>query len=521
MRGVFSRVKGRTWIVGFALLAMVGALAAGSAAKDSSKPTKNQSAAAGTSYAKTLSLAFRQGAEKVLPSVVMIRTTTPVARQSREQGSLMGDDSDRFPFGDLFRENPELRRFFKDVPMPRGGETPNYHMTGIGSGVIIDPSGTILTNYHVVEGGGDITVQLNDGREFKGKDVKGDPRADLAILHIEGAGTLPAATLGDSESVEVGDWVLALGDPFGLEGTVTAGIISAKGRSGLGISGGGSFLQTDAAINPGNSGGPLVNLDGEVIGINTAISSNNGGNMGVGFAVPVNVAKWVIPQLEKNGAVQRGYLGVHIQQVTPKLAEQFDVKVHQGVVVADVQNGTPAAKAGVKSGDVIVSFDGKKVSSPQELQGLVERTKIGSSQTLSVLRDGKSMDLQVTVAELPKEAALAERGHLRGHNRRGMEKPSSFDKLGIQTEMLTPELAERLGIKATEGVVITDVTSGSPADLAGLSTGTVITEANRHPVKTVEDLQKALANRSADKGVLLLVTDGEGSHFVVIQGEEK
>ena len=364
-------------------------------------------------------------------------------------------------------------------------------------------------------------MRLNDGREFKGKDVKGDARADVAIFRIDGAGTLPAVALGDSDGAEVGDWVLALGDPFGLEGTVTAGIISAKGRSDLGISTNGSFLQTDAAINPGNSGGPLVNLDGEVVGINTAISSNSGGYQGVGFAVPVNVAKWIVPQLEKTGSVQRGYLGVIIQPVTPELAQQFKVNVREGVVVASVQDDTPAAKAGVKPGDVILSFDGKKVSSPQELQALVERAKTGSTQTLTVNRDGKQTDLQVTVAELPKEAGLAQRGHLRRQGRGGMAESSSFDSLGVQAETLTAEVAERLGIRARSGVVITGVRTGSSADEAGLDTGMVITEANRQPVKTVDDLRKVLANRSGDKGVLLLVTSGQGSRFIVIQPAEK
>ena len=247
-------------------------------------------------------------------------------------------------------------------------EMPGHGMVGAGSGVIVDPSGVILTNNHVVAGGGKVMVRLHDGREFKAVDIKTDPKTDLAVLRIKGAGPLPAARLGDSSKVEVGDWVLALGEPFGLEGTVTAGIISAKGR-GLGITDREDFIQTDAAINPGNSGGPLVNLDGEVIGINTAISTSTGGYQGVGFAIPIDLAKWVGGQLVQYGKVHRAYLGVIIQPVTQPLAEQFKVKVHQGVLVTEVQPDTPAAKAGLKAGDIILEFAGKPVSSPRELQG--------------------------------------------------------------------------------------------------------------------------------------------------------
>ena len=233
-----------------------------------------------------------------------------------------------------------------------------HGVSGSGSGVIVDPSGIILTNNHVVAGGGEVTVRLGDGREFKAVGIKTDPKSDLAIVRIEAGSPLPAARLGRSSEVEVGDWVLALGQPFGLEGTVTAGIVSAKGR-GLGITDREDFIQTDAAINPGNSGGPLVNLDGEVIGINTAISTNSGGYQGVGFAIPIDLAKWVGGQLEQSGTVHRAYLGVVIQPVTQEIAEQLKVKVHNGVLVREVRDNTPAAKAGVQPGDVILRFAGQ------------------------------------------------------------------------------------------------------------------------------------------------------------------
>ena len=287
-------------------------------------------------YAKGMSKAFHDAASKVLPSVVMITNTPAMAEKSGNQKSAPDQNSEEMPFGlkgtpfgDLFK-NPELHQLLQAVPSGPMPDMPGQGMIGAGSGVIVDPSGVILTNNHVVAGGGKVMVRLQDGREFKAVDIKTDPKTDLAVLRIEGAGTLPAARLGDSSKVEIGDWVLALGQPFGLEGTVTAGIVSAKER-GIGITDREDFIQTDAAINPGNSGGPLVNLDGEVVGINTAISSNNGGYQGVGFAIPANLAKWVGGQLETAGKVQRAYLGVGIQLVTQPLAEQFKVKVHEGV----------------------------------------------------------------------------------------------------------------------------------------------------------------------------------------------
>jgi serine protease Do len=483
-------------------------------------PVGTEKSAAGTNYAKAMSRAFHDAASKVLPSVVMITNAPAMARTSGSHKSSPDNNSEEMPFGfkgtpfgDLFK-NPEFHQFFKEFPAMPG--MPRHGVVGAGSGVIVDPAGFILTNNHVVAGGGQVTVRLQDGREFKALDIKTDPKSDLAILRIAGAGTLPAARLGDSDKVDVGDWVLALGEPFGLEGTVTAGIVSAKGR-GLGITDREDFIQTDAAINPGNSGGPLVDLDGEVIGINTAISTNSGGYQGVGFAIPVNLAKWVGGQLETAGKVQRAFLGVIIQPVTQPLAEQFKVKVHHGVLVTEVRPETPAAKAGLKPGDIILHFAGKAVSNPRELQGLVERAKIGSTLPLAILRDGKQMTLDVTCREMPGDLALAGNAV----HEPGNAEPSHFDKLGIQVEDLTPRIAEQLGVKAEHGVAITDVQPDSPAAMAGLSTGMVISEANRQPVKTVGDLRKALENRSLDKGVLLLVRSTEGSRFVVIRVESK
>jgi serine protease Do len=477
----------------------------------------NEQGKTGATYAKSLSTAFHDAASKVLPSVVMI-TNTPAIAQSEERKPAPDGNSEEMPFGfkgtpfgDLLK-NPEFRHFFKEFPsLPKHG-MPGHEMAGAGSGVIVDPSGVVLTNNHVVAGGGKIMVRLQDGREFPAVDIKTDPKSDLAVLRLKGTGPFPAAQLGDSSKVDVGEWVLALGQPFGLQGTVTAGIISAKGR-GIGITDQEDFLQTDAAINPGNSGGPLINLDGQVIGINTAISSSNGGYQGVGFSIPVDLAKWVGGQLVTDGKVNRAYLGVIIQQVTQPLAEQFKVKVHEGVLVTEVQPRTPAAKAGLKAGDIIVDFAGKAVSDPRELQGAVEMAKAGSTRPLTILRDGKRLTLQVTCGEMPANAGMARAGSPGQSN----AETSHFEKLGIQVENLTPQVAEQLGIKAEHGVVITDVRSGSPAELAGLTNGMVITEAERQPVKTVDDFRKALGNKPLEKGVLLLIRTAEGTRFVVLR----
>ncbi len=451
--------------------------------------------------ARALSQGFREAVKAVQPAVVMIKSESAMPVKMEDQTP--GDDDSRGQSADPFGNIPELRKFFRNAP-----QTP-HHEGGLGSGLIIDPSGVILTNAHVVRDGREITVRLHDGREYKATKVHSDPKADLAVLRIEGADNLTAAKLGNSDEAEVGDWVLALGNPFGLEGTVTAGIISAKGR-GIGINQRENFIQTDAAINPGNSGGPLVNLDGEVIGINTAISSNSGGNEGVGFAIPINLAKWVAKQLTDGETVHRARLGVMIQPVTQDLAQQFGVKMHEGVLVAGVSADSPAAKVGFKAGDVIVEFAGKAVSSPQELQGLVEQSPIGKEESVVVVRQGKRVELKVSPNEATDDAvAGGEHAAPRGH---------ALERLGMEVQNLTPDLAAKLQIHSEQGVVVTDVKAGSVAERAGLTSGAVIVEANRAAVKNVGDLSRVLDEKSLAKGVLLLVRTAEGSRFLVMRG---
>jgi len=471
----------------------------------------------GISYAKSLSLAFREAAQKVQPAVVMIRRMPAMEERGADEEVAPDEDFRMDPFDNL---PPEIREFFRGMPrMPRrgfpGSPGPRFEPTSMGSGVIIDPSGIVLTNHHVVQGGGRIVVRLNDGREFTAEDVKHDPKSDLAVLRLKGADKLQAARFGNSDETQVGDWVLALGDPFGLEGTVTAGIVSAKGRA-IGISKGlrENFIQTDAAINPGNSGGPLVNLDGEIIGINTAISSQNGGNMGVGFAISSNLAKWVSGQLIANGTVRRSYLGVGIQAITHELASKLGVPAKQGVLVGDVYPKTPGEEAGLKSGDIILDYAGQAVASPLDLQGAVEETPVGQQRAMTILRDGKRMTLKVTTREQPANYADMARS---GMMAPGKGESVANEKLGLEVSDLTADVAEKLGLKSGEGVVITNVRPGSPAGFVGLTSGMVITEVNKKPVKTAADFTAALADQPLEEGVLMLIRTPQGSRFVVIK----
>ena len=385
----------------------------------------------------------------------MIRT------ESGQTQPVAGSGSDNQQLPEELRNNPLFKRFFEDMPgrpqSPRG-ESRTPHSKGMGSGVIIDPSGLILTNNHVVEGAGKVMVRLHDGREIEATEWKTDPKTDIAIVRIAGAGTLPAAALGDSGVLEVGDWVIAVGAPFGLRETVTAGIISAKSR-GIGITAREECLQTDAAISPGNSGGPLVNLNGEVIGINTAISSRSGGYDGIGFAVPINLARWVSDQLALTGSVQRAFLGVGIQAVTSDLSKQFGLSTVEGAVVTDVRADSPAAKSGLKSGDVIVSFDGKRIGEPRDLQGIVERAVIGQDHKVVVYRDGKRVELTVRVDAMPKNLTVS----TGGSKGKGNAMSSEFSRLGLEVDTLTADVSKQLGMTDVKGVVVTRVLSDRPS----------------------------------------------------------
>jgi len=440
-----------------------------------------------------LSQAFRTVAKRVKPAVVAVGTTQTVEGPANPFG--MGDDF--------------LRRFFGMEPDESARRAPRrkYSRQGLGSGVIIDADGYILTNNHVVADADEITVRLADGREFKAEVIGKDPPTEIAVIRIK-ADNLPAAQLGDSDRMEVGDWVLAIGAPFGLEQTVTSGIISATGRSHVGIADYESFIQTDAAINPGNSGGPLVNMRGQVVGINTAIASRSGGYMGVGFAVPINMAHEVMKRIREKGEVVRGWLGVGIQSISREMADSMKLKDTDGVLVSQVFEGGPADKAGIKTGDIIVEFDGKPVKGPSELQNLVAWTDPGKKVPAVVLRGGKRVSVTIEVEKRGDAAEIAGAEH---------GAPAEVKDLGIQVSAVTPEAAERFGYRAGQGVLITDVAPDALAARAGLQPGMLILKVGDQKVTTVAEFRAALKDVDLGRGVPLLVRAGDRQVFILLK----
>lgn len=474
-------------------LAGVGVFSAAAPLAVTPPPTVSQT----LDVANALSSAFRNVAVQVLPAVVSIENRPDTSWHTAAKPPVGGQQPqanpyEGTPFGDMFRGRPS-----QPESQPQGG---------IGSGVIIDSAGVVLTNNHVVAGGGKVVIRTQDGREFPATEVLTDPQTDIAVVKFHGDSSLVAAKIGDSSAMEVGDWVVALGQPFGLEGTVTTGIVSAKNR-GIGITERENFIQTDAAINPGNSGGPLVNLHGEVIGINTAISSRGGGNNGVGFAVPSNLARWVSDQLVATGHVSRSYLGVSIQPVNYELGTQLGVAPKSGVAVNNVFPDTPAAKAGMKTGDVIVKFGGTSVTSPQQLQIAVEQSVLGKAIPVEIVRDGKPMNLTYTGEATPSQFGVTSSPKANS----GVKMQS----LGIEISSLTADVAKQLGMENQTGVVVTQVQDSSAAAKAGLAPGMVIVQVNRQDVSSAEEFGK-LVNAAPDRSLLLLVRTEQGSRFVVI-----
>ncbi|MEQ8853372.1 Do family serine endopeptidase [Gimesia sp.] len=459
--------------------------------------------------ATELSSIFRDVSKRVMPSIVSIETVSKTSQVSNQQMLPFGDDS---PFKDLFENDPRFKDMLKQHQnQPRRAP----RKMGTGSGFIINKSGLIMTNSHVVNGADVVKVTLNDGREFTASDIKTDPRSDVAVIKID-APDLVAIPLGDSSKMEIGDWVLAIGNPFGIGMSVTNGIISAKSR-GPGINDREDYLQTDAAINPGNSGGPLLNLRGEVIGINTAISSRSGGYDGVGFAIPVNMARWVSGQLIDHGMVKRSFLGVGIQPISNDLSKSFDIKVGQGAIITQVMEDSPADKAELKTGDIILNFAGKDVSGPRNLQGIVEQLSVGKSYTMELLRDGKRVQLQVTMQEMPKSFSVAKNESPLEDSSKGKQKTSVND-LKIEVQPLTKELANQLGYSDdVNGVVITSVEPGSAAEEAGLMKGMIIEKIGTTEVTTMDQFNLGLKEAKEKDRVLLLVRNHSGARFVVVQ----
>jgi len=449
---------------------------------DKEKPAVVLPAAAGI---RMVPVDIPQLFKEVSPAVVNISTTQVVKLNRPRMRNPFGQQD---PFDDFFNN------YFGRLPKEQKRKS-------LGSGFIVSPDGYILTNNHVVEKADEVTVTLLDKEEFKAKVIGSDPKTDIALIKIDAKKTLPHVELGDSEKLDVGEWVVAIGNPFGLGHTVTTGIVSAKGR----IIGSGpydDFIQTDASINPGNSGGPLFNLKGEVVGINTAIIQ---GGQGIGFATPIQLAKSVLDQLKNKGKVTRGWLGVYIQRITPEAAENLGLADRRGALVSDVTSGGPAEKAGIRSGDVIVAFDGKEVKDEHELPSIVAATKPGKSVNLRLIRDGKEISVPVTIAEMQGEPG----------------KPAGGDELskdlGLTVQEITPEIAQRFDLENSKGVVVTGVEDGSPAEDAGFQAGDIVRQINRRAVANAAEFATLVAKSRADKTILFLVERGDSRLLLTVK----
>jgi serine protease Do len=439
---------------------------------------------------------FVELAKRVNPGVVNISTTKVVKGGGRIFRNFSPPSRERDPFRDFFGED-FFDRFFGEMLQK------DYVQRSLGSGFIIDREGYIITNNHVIEGASEIRVRLSTERDFEAEVVGRDSKTDLALIKIKSSQDLPVEELGDSAKLEIGEWVMAIGNPFGLSHTVTVGIVSAKGRV-IGSGPYDDFIQTDASINPGNSGGPLFNMNGEVVGINTAIVASG---QGIGFAIPINAAKEIIPQLKKKGKVTRGGIGVYVQKLTPDLAKSFGLEKNKGALVADVIPGSPADTAGIRRGDVIVKFNGKEIDEMNELPRIVASTPVGKEVEIGILREGKPLTLKLKVGELKDEAMAPT-----------LEKTKL--ELGMSVQEVTPEIAQQLRLGEATGVVVTQIEPGGVADEAGIQRGDVIREINGYAIRNVSDYRAALAKVKNEEILRLLIKRGERNLYLTMRGSK-
>ncbi len=440
------------------------------------------------------SIDFREVAKKAIPAVVSIKVKGSGANASQ-------DDEDDDSADSL--NNDFWERFFG---LPKGygrqGQKEQSQVVGQASGFIVSPDGDILTNSHVVKGMDEITVILNNGKEYPAKVIGQDSNTDIALLKID-AKDLPYLKLGNSSDLEVGEWAIAIGNPMGLQASLTVGVVSAKGRNNLDLTRVEDYIQTDAAINRGNSGGPLLTIDGEVAGMNTAIVTNmaNGGYMGIGFAIPSNLLKAVMEDLKSTGSFQRGFIGVALQPVDSNLAQSFGMDNPEGALIAEVSKDSPAEKAGLKQGDIILKFNGQVITDVASLRNAVAIMKPGSKIALVLLRNGKAMNLDVEIGNFPSTEVTAA--------------SAKNQKLGIEVENLTPELAKKLGVNSElKGVAISSIQTNSPLVWAGVRKGALILEVNKKPVASVEDFNKALDASEAGKPLLFLIKQGAATRYI-------
>ena len=434
---------------------------------------------------------FTDLAKRMKPSVINIRSTKLVKNTGR---GFWSPFSPKGPFRDFFGDE-FFERFFDEMPHRE------FPQSSLGSGFIIDEQGYILTNNHVIEKADKIKVILSDEKEFDAEVMGRDSKTDIALIKIETTKPLQPVTMGNSDELQVGEWVIAIGNPFGLEHTVTAGIVSAKGRV-IGSGPYDDFIQTDASINLGNSGGPLINMRGEVIGINTAIIA---GGPGIGFAIPINMAKQILSQLKEKGEVTRGWLGVMIQKVTPELAKQFGLEKSEGALVAQVMEDSPAEKAGIKREDIIIEFDRQKIHKMTELSRIAANTPVGKQVEVKVIRQGREKTLNVVVGELKEEKVAAAEGF------------TTEKELGLTIQDLTPEIAKHLGISEKGGVLVSEVKPGSPAHEAGIRRGDIIKEIDRQPIEDLKGYRGKMAKLKAKDDILMLIQREENTFFVVLE----
>ncbi len=453
----------------------------------------------GVAALREMSRGFTAAANKAIPAVVFVNVEKTI-----EIGSPYGQ---RSPFGfddsrGFFDFDEELLERFFGYRRPRQRGPRKYQERGQGSGFIISEDGYILTNNHVVGEADKITVKLHDGRKLDAEVVGTDPKSDVAVIKV-GAKNLPVIELGDSDELEIGEWVIAVGNPFGLEATVTVGVVSAKGRGGVGIADYEDFIQTDAAINPGNSGGPLLNLEGKAVGLNTAIFSQSGGYMGIGFAIPINMAKAIKNQLVESGKVTRGYLGIRMEDVKPELAEYFELKPNQGVSVLQVFSDSPADEAGLKAGDMILEMDEKKIEGSQQFKNAVAMIEPGTKVTLLIFRDGKELKKKVKVGSLSDSAFATDVSEI-------------GRQLGLGVQELTKDLARQFGYEPGEGVIVSQVTDGGIAARAGIRSGMLIVNVNRRNVNTVAEFNEALEETAKTRKVLMLIKFENFAKYVLL-----
>ncbi len=432
--------------------------------------------------------------KRLKPAVVNISATSVVSNTSGQGFVFESPFGENDPFGEFFN------KFFQQIP------NQEFRQQGLGSGFIVSEDGYVVTNNHVVDRARDIEVVLDGGDKYKAEVVGKDPRTDIAVLKINPKRKLQAIGFGDSDKLEIGDWVIAIGNPFGLGHTVTAGIVSAKGRS-LGMGNYDDFIQTDAPINPGNSGGPLFNLNGEVVGVDTAIVA---GGQGIGFAIPAKMVSHVVDQIRTNGKASHGWLGVMVQPITPEIAEGMKLSDLKGALVADVSPGGPADKAGVRRGDIIVALNGKEVDSVSQLTNSVGVVQPGTKETLKVVRDGEEREIGVKIGELPENTSG-------GGDR---SERASEEKLGLTVQGITPQIANRLNLDESTGVVVTNVAPGSIAQEAGFRPGDVIVEINNKPVENVNDYNKQTAKLEKGHSTLFLVKRGENTIYLAMKIEK-